>query len=608
MNRRFYMYLFASPAGPAHGPKPPPGLVRIAPLFVWGVWALMLLAGLAFVWQYGRNVPFWDEWNMVPILTGERPVDAAWLWSEHNGHRIPLPRLLLVGLYKLTGSDFRAGMYFNVAALGALALAMIRVAKGVRGEVAWTDAIFPLALLHWGHYENLLWSWQVTQVMPVLLAGVLLLIIVRSGARLTPAGVVLAGMCLAALPLCGVPGLVYVPPLALWLGYVGLLDWRSGERQARQRSLAAWGLTAAAILLSALYFVGYHEPARHWTVLRLRGCAATTLAFLAGGFGPAAARFRLLWGLGVFALLLASAGALLVAVWGGRPPGRPRALGLLCFLAAVACLALSVGLGRTGYGFTPRYFLFAAPALCCVYFTWGVYSRPALGRFAQTCLFALIVFTCAFNFQAGHASARAHRDRLKAFEDDLLAGESEDKLLARHAGTLCPCPWGEGVSFHDWLGGHLRALCHARVGPFRSLRLELPDYREVPLPVPPSCSGQGAGDGRVGPRAGERPYLLLELPGPRFVCGIRLTCRDAPYRDGIWYFTHLYWNNSGRDEFTPARRYIHCWRPERRTVTVWVHDTVEQLRIDTDGEPGAPGLSEVVLLVPSGGEPAVPGP
>src|SRR5262249_15865170 len=103
--------LIDSVAGPKPGAAVPHHPVgerpeRGAPGFVWGVWALMLLAGLALVRAFGQDVPFYDEWNMVAVLTGERPVDAAWLWSEHNGHRIPLPRLLLLALYRLSGNDF----------------------------------------------------------------------------------------------------------------------------------------------------------------------------------------------------------------------------------------------------------------------------------------------------------------------------------------------------------------------------------------------------------------------------------------------------------------------------------------------------------------------
>ena len=77
------------------------------PTFVWGGWALMLLATLMFVMRYGSNIPYGDEWWMVPQLTGDKPVNASWLWEQHNEHRNPLPKLILVGLFRLTG-DFRA--------------------------------------------------------------------------------------------------------------------------------------------------------------------------------------------------------------------------------------------------------------------------------------------------------------------------------------------------------------------------------------------------------------------------------------------------------------------------------------------------------------------
>lgn len=141
---------------------------------VWAVWGLSSAAALLFVAKYGSSIPYWDDWNMVPVVAGDQPVDARWLWSEHNGHRIPVPRLLLVGLYKLSGSDARAGMYFNVIILATAALILIRAARSQRGKTSYADALFPLLLLNWGHCENLLWCWQVTQVLPVAIVCVLL--------------------------------------------------------------------------------------------------------------------------------------------------------------------------------------------------------------------------------------------------------------------------------------------------------------------------------------------------------------------------------------------------------------------------------------------------
>ena len=112
---------------------------------------MMAIAALAFVWRFGSDVPFWDEWNLVDALTGARPITLEWLWAPHNGHRIPLPKLLLLGLYKLSGGDFRVGMYFDVAALAAIAAAMMWASRRMRqGEPSYVDAVFPLLLLHLG--------------------------------------------------------------------------------------------------------------------------------------------------------------------------------------------------------------------------------------------------------------------------------------------------------------------------------------------------------------------------------------------------------------------------------------------------------------------------
>src|ERR1700720_4335051 len=72
-----------------------PGRDSRAFAFCLLVWAIMLAAALILVAMYGRNVPTWDDWDIVPTATGHRPVTAEWLWSQHNEHRVAVPRLLL---------------------------------------------------------------------------------------------------------------------------------------------------------------------------------------------------------------------------------------------------------------------------------------------------------------------------------------------------------------------------------------------------------------------------------------------------------------------------------------------------------------------------------
>src|SRR5262245_60699797 len=135
-----------------------------AVVLVWGVWALMLLAALAFVWQYGSQVvPYGDEWGYIPYLTGEEAVTPAFLWQPHAEHRIPVAKLIWIGMLKLTRGDFRVGMFLNVLAVAALAAAMMEAARRQRGRTSYADAFIPLVSLHVGQSTNFLWWWQINE-------------------------------------------------------------------------------------------------------------------------------------------------------------------------------------------------------------------------------------------------------------------------------------------------------------------------------------------------------------------------------------------------------------------------------------------------------------
>ena len=376
-----------------------------AGVVVWAVWALMLVSAVAFVGRFGNAVfPLGDEWiGLVPALTGEQPVTLEWLWSQHNEHRVLLPRLILVTAFRLTG-DFRTVMFVDVVALGALAFWMIRVVNRIRGHPSYADAFFPLVLLNLAQYENLLIGWQVQMVSSTLLAGVLLCIIAGRGILLTPGWTVVAGTCLVLLPLCGANGVALVPALAIWLGYSGIHVWRTPSPKRKGRALLMLAFAIAALLLAGFYFVDYYSPSYHPPSAGLWPSLQAALEFFSGGVGetPAVAWWPYL-GLG---LLAGAAGGLLilVLVWWGHPPERLRVVGLCLFTGAMCSLALGMGWGRSGFGpgagIASRYVTLAAPALCALYFVWGLHPRPE-GRLAQQ-LLALLLVVCIWpNFRDG---------------------------------------------------------------------------------------------------------------------------------------------------------------------------------------------------------------
>ena len=116
---------------------------RLRVAFVLGIWGFLALTVVLYIAEYGHNVPYYDGWSMVDVLRGTQPVDAAWLWQAHNDHRIPIPKMVLLALYHLSGWDFRVGMYANATLLAGLAVAGIRVAANRREDGAMRMYFFP---------------------------------------------------------------------------------------------------------------------------------------------------------------------------------------------------------------------------------------------------------------------------------------------------------------------------------------------------------------------------------------------------------------------------------------------------------------------------------
>ena len=142
-----------------------------------------------------------------------------------------------------------------------------------------------LSLLHLGHIMNLLWAWQMVYIVPVFLTGVCLRLIISGHPRPGPKAAILGAACVLLLPLCGAIGLVVVPALALWLIYVGVLQWQAGGLHARRDSLLILGLVAAALLLLPLYLVGLPHSSMSFITGR-HGCSILSFLRLGEELAP----------------------------------------------------------------------------------------------------------------------------------------------------------------------------------------------------------------------------------------------------------------------------------------------------------------------------------
>src|SRR5687768_14863939 len=89
-------------------------------LVAGAVWCAMTAALAVYVVCYGTNVPYMEDWELVPVLTGHRPLTVAWLGEQILEHRYVLAKALLYPIF-LASTDFRVPMYVDAVLLSGLA-------------------------------------------------------------------------------------------------------------------------------------------------------------------------------------------------------------------------------------------------------------------------------------------------------------------------------------------------------------------------------------------------------------------------------------------------------------------------------------------------------
>lgn len=197
-------------------------LTKARPRWSWFVaagWVAMLVLAVTYVTRNGRNLPMQDEWEFIPPLLG---LTSGWDWvfEKHYEHRYVLGRLLYLALHRTTGNWFPAGMVLTLLFLAGSAFLLVRVARRVRGYDHPADLWFPVLLLNAGHYENLLMGYQVVFTLTKALAAVLLAVVARSREADPALCASCAGALLLGIMTGGGIGLLFVPLVGAWAGYL----------------------------------------------------------------------------------------------------------------------------------------------------------------------------------------------------------------------------------------------------------------------------------------------------------------------------------------------------------------------------------------------------
>ncbi len=422
-------------------PATPRGRRRARTAATWLVVAPLVAVPIAlyawYVWAYGVNTVFWDQWHVVRLLQLQGGGRLGWtaLWAQHNQNRMLFPNLVMIGLAGITRFDTRVEMAASVICLVVAYLALARLFLRHGPGSRW--ALVPMAWLLFTLVQDLsaLQGFQIAWYM-ILLAFLLALLALERAER-SPGWVAVA--VLAAV-------------VASYSSLQGLLVWPAGLAYVLGRGVRGGVRTAwigAALLTTAGYGWGINPqhtggPAVGFALHHPLG-AATYLLTLLGAIVPLPT-----WGTLCGGALLALA-AIVVADWlatGGIHGPRRAPMALIIFGVGFAALAT---VGRAGFGPTQahasRYTTYTVLVLIGV--LWGVVlrlRRPgglrrraawfAVPALATAALVVLQVATATpYGLRAGPVAQRA-----RLFDADLVVNyRSAPPVLLRQ--VVFPVGW-----------------------------------------------------------------------------------------------------------------------------------------------------------------------
>lgn len=219
--------------------------------------------------QYGVDFPFWDQW--MPDIAGmfirahQHTLSLADLASQHNEHRILLPRIIYLGLGLLTQWSIRAELISSwlIVCCSSLVLLWLmitsEVATGAPGEgrrytghTVFLWGVANLLLFAPSQWENWLYGIGLTNFLPAFFVILLVAVLAGGDSNGRRLGLAIA-ICVAATFSSGSGFLSW--PVAL------LMIVRFSPRVEVRARLAAVGVVIGSMALcAAIYSIGYSSP------------------------------------------------------------------------------------------------------------------------------------------------------------------------------------------------------------------------------------------------------------------------------------------------------------------------------------------------------------
>ncbi len=211
------------------------------------------LVYLAFIHTYAVNALFWDDWNMVPLLSGfsHGTVTFGQLWALHIDNRMLVPNVVQGGTLLFGHYDARRVMFVSALVFIATWALVLLTVRRCSGRLPGIVAILLLGGIWFSliDTQNALWAFQLAWYLILFLLVALAALF--SGPSIRPWQLGLGVLLAVLASFSSLQGLLAWP-----LGLL-VIGWRVRDRRTFLPMAGVW--LVAGIATFACYFAGFSE-------------------------------------------------------------------------------------------------------------------------------------------------------------------------------------------------------------------------------------------------------------------------------------------------------------------------------------------------------------
>ncbi|MHC1686271.1 MAG: hypothetical protein AB9879_00880 [Methanothrix sp.] len=233
-----------------------------------------------YIYLFGVNVVSWDQWDFVPYIEKmlQHNLSFADLFSQHNEHRLLIPRIVMLQLAYISDYNNIYEMYFSwilaactMAAIFLMYRSRFGSANGSSAKMLAAFAPIAFLIFNLGQYQNILWGFQI-QVYLAVFGFVVGIFFLSNSKKIDEYFVLAAFSCILAT-------FSFANGLASWpAGLLFILISRKGKRAAFAWSLI--GLSAVVI-----YFFNWTKPEGNFGTFFIPANLIKSLLFFACSIG-----------------------------------------------------------------------------------------------------------------------------------------------------------------------------------------------------------------------------------------------------------------------------------------------------------------------------------